>query len=88
MDGKVIYADELSWGFGKHVKIDNGHNITSIYAHLSTIDPNIHVGDKIPAGTIIGTRGTTGWSTGPHLHFQTNIYGIPVNPRIFLTGNP
>lgn len=88
MDGKVIYADELSWGFGKHVKIDNGHNITSIYAHLNTIDPNIHVGDTISAGTVIGTRGTTGWSTGPHLHFQTNIYGIPVNPRVFLTGNP
>jgi murein DD-endopeptidase MepM/ murein hydrolase activator NlpD len=88
MDGKVIYADTVSWGFGRHVKIDNGHFITSIYAHLDTIDPNIHVGDTIPAGTIIGTRGNTGWSTGPHLHFQINIFGIPVNPRTFLTGDP
>lgn len=88
MDGKVIYADYTSWGFGRHVEIDNGHFITSIYAHLDTISPNIHVGDTIPAGTILGTRGSTGWSTGPHLHFQINIFGIPVNPRTFLTGNP
>jgi len=88
MDGTVTYADTVSWGFGRHVNINNGHFITSTYAHLDTIDPNIHVGDTIPAGTIIGTRGNTGWSTGPHLHFQINIFGIPVNPRTFLTGNP
>lgn len=88
MDGTVTYADTVSWGFGRHVNINNGHFITSTYAHLNTIDPNIHVGDTIPAGTIIGTRGNTGWSTGPHLHFQINIFGIPVNPRVFLTGDP
>lgn len=88
MDGTVTYADTISWGFGRHVNINNGHFITSTYAHLDTIDPNIHVGDTIPAGTIIGTRGNTGWSTGPHLHFQINIFGIPVNPRTFLSGDP
>lgn len=88
MDGTVTYADTASWGFGRHIKIDNGHFITSIYAHLDTIDQNIHIGDKITAGTIIGTRGSTGWSTGPHLHFQINIFGIPVNPRTFLRENP
>ncbi len=88
MDGTVTYADTVSWGFGRHVNINNGHFITSTYAHLDTIDPNIHVGDTIPAGTIIGTRGNTGWSTGPHLHFQISIFGIPVNPRVFLSGNP
>lgn len=88
MDGEVIYADTISWGYGRHVKLDNGHRITSIYAHLDTIDQDIQVGDQITAGTIIGTRGNTGWSTGPHLHFQTNIFGIPVNPRVFLQGDP
>ena len=88
MDGTVTYADTVSWGFGRHVNINNGHFITSTYAHLDTIDSNIHVGDTIPAGTVIGTRGSTGWSTGPHLHFQINILGIPVNPRTFLQGNP
>lgn len=88
MAGTVVYADTLSWGFGRHIKIDNGHHITSIYGHLDTIDPAIHVGTPVEAGTILGTRGSTGWSTGPHLHFQINIYGIPVNPRTFLTGEP
>jgi murein DD-endopeptidase MepM/ murein hydrolase activator NlpD len=86
MVGTVIYADETSYGFGKHVIIDHGHHITSTYGHLDSI--NVVVGQQVDVGTIIGTRGTTGWSTGPHLHFQINIFGIPVNPRIFLSGDP
>ena len=86
MKGKVIYADETPGGFGKHVEIDHGGHITSIYAHLDTI--LVTKDQEVDIGTIIGTRGNTGWSTGPHLHFQINIYGIPVNPRVFLTGNP
>ncbi len=86
MKGTVIYAGETATGFGKHVKIDNGHNIVSIYGHLDSI--TVAEGDPVDLGTIIGTRGDTGWSTGPHLHFQTNVFGIPVNPRVFLEGNP
>lgn len=86
MKGKVIYAGETATGFGKHVKIDNGHHITSIYAHLDSIA--VEEGQEVELGTIIGTRGDTGWSTGPHLHLQINVFGIPVNPRVFLSGNP
>ncbi|MEI6040170.1 MAG: M23 family metallopeptidase [Candidatus Berkelbacteria bacterium] len=86
MDGTVTYSDAMSWGFGRHVKLDNGHFVTSIYGHLDTL--NVAVGDHVKAGDTIGTRGTTGWSTGPHLHFQINVFGIPVNPRVFLDGNP
>ena len=86
MQGTVTYAGETSWGFGKHVEIDHGDHITSIYGHLDSIA--VTVGQPITIGEIIGTRGTTGWSTGPHLHFQINVFGIPVNPRIFLNGNP
>ncbi|MFA6492590.1 MAG: M23 family metallopeptidase [Patescibacteria group bacterium] len=86
MAGKVIYAGETSWGFGKHVEIDNGHHITSIYAHLDSIA--VQEGDEVVVGTIIGARGNTGWSTGPHLHFEIKVFGIPVNPRVFLTGDP
>jgi murein DD-endopeptidase MepM/ murein hydrolase activator NlpD len=82
MDGTVIYAGEIFWGFGKHIIIDNGNNITSIYAHLDKI--YVYPGQKVTINDVIGKEGTTGWSTGPHLHFQVNVYGIPVNPRTFL----
>jgi len=85
MDGTVIYAGEIFWGFGKHIIIDNGNNITSIYAHLDKIF--VYPGEKIYINDVIGLEGTTGWSTGPHLHFQINVFGIPVNPRVFLGNN-
>jgi murein DD-endopeptidase MepM/ murein hydrolase activator NlpD len=80
--GQVIHTGELSWGYGRHVIIDHGDNIHTIYAHLHTI--NTTVGSKVTPGQVIGTQGETGWATGPHLHFQINVYGIPVNPRTFL----
>lgn len=87
MDGTVIYAGEIFWGFGKHIIIDNGNYITSIYAHLDKI--YVYPGQKVTITDVIGKEGTTGWSTGPHLHFQVNVYGIPVNPRTFLgQGDP
>jgi murein DD-endopeptidase MepM/ murein hydrolase activator NlpD len=82
MPGKVIYAGQIFWGFGKHIIIDHGDNITSIYAHLDSIW--VEVGQEVEPGDIIGYEGSTGWSTGPHLHFQVNVFGIPVNPRVFL----
>ena len=86
MKGVVTYADETRIGYGKHVVIDHGHHVTSLYAHLDSIA--VKVGDEVELGTVIGNRGTTGWSTGPHLHFETRVWGIPVNPRTFLSGNP
>lgn len=86
MDGTVIYSGETATGFGKHVKIDHGHHIVTIYGHLDSIA--VTEGQTVTMGTVIGTRGNTGWSTGPHLHFQINVFGIPVNPRVFLSGNP
>ena len=86
MTGTVTYADQTLIGYGKHVVIDNGHHITSIYGHLDTL--NVIKGQPIGVGEVIGTRGTTGWSTGPHLHFEIRVFGIPVNPRTFLAGDP
>ncbi|MBU1000616.1 M23 family metallopeptidase [Patescibacteria group bacterium] len=85
MPGTVIYSGQISWGFGKHVIVDHGNNISSIYAHLDSIW--VDVGQEVSPGDIIGTEGSTGWSTGPHLHFQINVFGIPVNPRVFLGGS-
>ncbi|KKS93417.1 MAG: Peptidase M23 [Candidatus Collierbacteria bacterium GW2011_GWC2_43_12] len=87
MDGTVIYAGEIFWGYGKHVIIDHGNNVTTIYAHLNKI--YVFKGQKVTTSDVIGGQGQTGWATGVHLHFQVNVYGIPVDPRVFLGyGNP
>jgi len=87
LTGKVIYAGSIWWGFGKHIIIDHGNNITSVYAHLDKIF--VVKGQEITTTKhVIGRMGSTGWSTGPHLHFEIRVYGIPVNPRTFLQGNP
>jgi murein DD-endopeptidase MepM/ murein hydrolase activator NlpD len=82
MDGTVTYAGEVFWGYGKHIIIDHGDNISSLYGHLDKI--YVFKGQKVKIGDVIGKEGSTGWSTGPHLHFQINVYGIPVSPRTFL----
>lgn len=84
MKGKVTFAGGISWGYGNHVIIDHGDNISSIYAHLGKI--SVAKGDEVEQGQIIGTQSDTGWATGPHLHFETRVFGIPVNPMIFLAG--
>jgi len=82
MQGEVVYAGEIFWGYGKHIIIDHGDNIRSIYAHLDKI--YVFAGQEVKIGDEIGRMGSTGWSTGPHLHLETRVYGIPVNPRVFL----
>ena len=83
MPGKVIYAGEIFWGFGKHIIIDHGNHISSIYGHLDKIF--VVKGQEIKdTSQVIGLEGSTGWATGPHLHFQVDVFGIPVNPRTFL----
>ncbi|MCL4384560.1 M23 family metallopeptidase [Patescibacteria group bacterium] len=82
MDGTVTYAGQTAIGYGKHVIIDHGNNVTSLYGHLDKI--LVYKGEKVKIGDVIGKEGTTGRSTGPHLHFQINVYGIPVNPRTFV----
>jgi len=86
MKGTVTYADEIDWGYGKHIIIDHGNHITSLYGHLSEIDAKVN--QEVKPGDIIGKEGSTGWSTGSHVHFETRVFGIPVDPRVFLEGNP
>ncbi len=86
MKGKVIKTESLTWGYGNYVVIDNGNNITSIYAHLYKI--NSTEGQDVKPGDIIGFEGKTGWATGPHVHFEVRVFGIPVNPRMFVVNNP
>jgi len=82
MEGTVTYAGQTALGYGKHIIIDHGNNVTSLYGHLDKI--LVYKGQRVKIGDVIGKEGTTGASTGPHLHFQINVFGIPVNPRTFV----
>jgi murein DD-endopeptidase MepM/ murein hydrolase activator NlpD len=69
-------------GYGKLVEINHGNGLATRYGHLSEID--VAVGDKVRVGQVIGLLGTTGRSTGPHVHYETRIDGEAVNPQKFL----
>lgn len=83
--GKVIRADEDKTGYGIHVRIDHGNGWMTLYGHLLT--PLVGVGDIIPEGASIGRSDNSGNSTGPHLHFELRINGVPKDPQEFLADN-
>jgi murein DD-endopeptidase MepM/ murein hydrolase activator NlpD len=80
--GKVVTAG-WSGGYGKMVEIDHGNGLSTRYGHLSEID--VYVGDSVRIGQIIGRMGSTGRSTGPHVHYETRVNGEAVDPQKFLT---
>jgi murein DD-endopeptidase MepM/ murein hydrolase activator NlpD len=84
--GTVIQVIHSSVSYGNHVVIDHGGGLTSLYGHMA--DTTVSVGQQVNAGDIIGHEGSTGASTGPHVHFETDINGTPVSPRRYVTGNP
>jgi murein DD-endopeptidase MepM/ murein hydrolase activator NlpD len=75
--GKVVFAGEYA-GYGKLVTIKHDGMRTSLYGHLSEI--NVNIGQKVNAGDIIGRVGSTGISTGPHLHFEWREDGKALDP--------
>lgn len=83
-DGKVITAGYNDGGYGNLIIIEHGNNMSTYYAHLNDICVN--VGDSIKKGQKIGTVGSTGLSTGPHLHFELRVSGEPVNPTNYIVG--
>ena len=79
--GKVVTA-EYSGGYGNMVEIEHAGGITTRYAHMSAI--LVSEGQTVAAGTLVGRVGSTGRSTGPHLHYETRIDGDPADPNRFL----
>ncbi|NMB57485.1 M23 family metallopeptidase [Candidatus Beckwithbacteria bacterium] len=80
--GKVVLTEFSDQGYGNTVVIDHGDNIFSRYAHLSYL--NVYNGEEVNHETNIGAVGSTGWSTGYHLHLETYQDGIAVNPFNFI----
>lgn len=75
----VVYGD---WGYGNYIIIRHGDGSETLYAHLSAI--YVRQGQSVSQGEGIGAIGCTGWCTGPHLHFEIIIGGVPVNPVLYL----
>lgn len=82
--GKVVAA-EWHAQYGKMIEIDHGNGLVSLYAHTSRLD--VKEGDLVVRGQKIAEIGSTGRSTGPHLHFEVRLNGVPQNPARFLRAN-
>ena len=83
--GRVILAEELFLG-GNTVILDHGQDIFTVYMHLSSF--NVQADDLVSAGDVIGSVGSSGRASGPHLHFGVRIRGVSVNPISFVSLTP
>jgi murein DD-endopeptidase MepM/ murein hydrolase activator NlpD len=81
MDGKVVFAGWNNDGYGNLVIVENGSHRT-YYAHNSQIP--VKVGDTVHSGDVVAFSGTTGHSTGPHVHYETRVNGVCVDPTASL----
>lgn len=82
----IITKAEWTGGYGNMIEIDHGNGLTTRYGHLSKIE--VSVGDNITRGQLIGLIGSTGRSTGPHLHYELRLNDKSINPRRFLPPEP
>ena len=78
----TVVAASAHGGYGKNVMLDHGYGVKSRYAHLKKID--VKMGQRVEKGEVLGLVGSTGRSTGPHLHYEVLVQDKPVNPRDFL----
>ena len=76
--GVVVYAAPIGGGYGNMIMIDHQNGVHTLYAHLSSI--NVNCGASVYQGQLIGLAGSTGNSTGPHLHFEIRQFGAFINP--------
>jgi len=85
-DGVVILVGTGTTGYGNYVVIQHQGGLTTLYGHLSKA--LVKIGDAVQQGQPIGLEGSTGNSTGPHLHFELRIAGMPVDPAPYLPPGP
>ena len=84
--GGVVLLTETHPAYGNMIEIDHGNGLVTRYAHASKL--LVHAGDIVKRGQLIAEVGNSGRSTGPHLHFEVLVDGVPQDPAKFLTGGP
>jgi murein DD-endopeptidase MepM/ murein hydrolase activator NlpD len=82
-DGVVIEVGKMLGGYGHFVRIAHKGTVSSLYAHMDTVE--VTSGQKVAKGQVIGRVGMTGWTTGPHLHFEVHNGDKMVNPMGFIS---
>jgi murein DD-endopeptidase MepM/ murein hydrolase activator NlpD len=85
-DGQVVQTVSGSSGYGNYVVLGHGSGVTTLYGHLNQI--LVKPGDQVRQGDAIGLEGSTGYSTGPHVHFEVRLNGVPVDPLDYLPTGP
>jgi murein DD-endopeptidase MepM/ murein hydrolase activator NlpD len=85
-DGRVVQAAVGSSGYGNYVVLGHANGVTTLYGHLNQI--LVRPGDQVRQGDAIGLEGSTGYSTGPHVHFEVRLNGVPVDPLNYLPAGP
>lgn len=83
-DTGIIYFYPGYYGYGNYIIIIHGHGYSTLYGHLSSFAPGLHSGQIIARGTVIGLEGSTGNSTGPHVHFEIRVNNQWKNPCLWL----
>jgi len=78
-DGKLIFVGSKG-GYGKVVIVQHGESYSTLYAHMSRIKPGMKRGKRVQQGDVIGYVGSTGYATGPHLHYEFRVNGVHRNP--------
>jgi murein DD-endopeptidase MepM/ murein hydrolase activator NlpD len=78
----VVVTAGLASGYGREIMLDHGHGVQTLYGHLSGFA--VSSGQQVQRGQVIGYVGTSGRTTGPHLHYEVRIRNTPVNPHKYL----
>lgn len=81
-DGRIIFVGHRGSGYGKTVVVDHGYGLQTHYAHLSSAE--VEVGQDVTRGQLLAKVGNTGRTTGPHLHYEVRLNGIPQDPNKYI----